>query len=167
MPQYLMEGKDAPEFASLDSFTQGYVEALFWLNEAPGVTTEDWQATEDHAEGCIPGDVGFADLAPSTLAKIIATCKAFQEKHAALLGRAYDLTADGLAYTPERAGHDFLLTCSGSGSGFQDRTFKDDSDVRERVIGERLAALCGFGTEYPGPDVYLGDDGKVYVMGGE
>lgn len=161
MPEFIMEGKHEPEFRKLDSFTQGYIEALFFTDNAPGVTTEEWQATEDHPEGSIPEDVGFTDIAPIDLEEIIADCKAFQEKNAELLDEAYELAADGLAYTPERAGHDFWLNRNGHGCGFWSRSFEGGSD-----IGDRLSKRCGWRTEFGEVSSYLGDDGLVYLTRG-
>ncbi len=172
MPEFQMNGKYQPAFRALDEFTQAYIEAMFWTDNAPGVTTEEWQAVEsnggEHPEGSFPDDVGFDDLAPEALEKIVADCKAFQETNAALLEEAYELSADGLAYTPERAGHDFWLTRNGHGCGFWSRSFEGHAD-----IGDRLSARCGWrhhkepGCEGFGEvSTYLGDDGRVYMMAG-
>ena len=155
MAEYILDTSGAEkEFTALDAFTQAYIEALFWTEEAPGVSTEEWNATEDHAEGSIPGDVGFADLAPESLAAIIADCAKFQADNAADLALAYDghFHRNGAAYDESSAGHDYLLTRNGHGAGFWDR------DLGE--IGDRLTAAC---RRVRGVDVYLGDDGKVYV----
>lgn len=101
MPQYEMDGKYEPAFTALDEFTQAYIEAMFWTEEAPGVSTEEWQATDEHDEGSIPSDVGFADLAPEALAVIIETCREFQESFKEELDLAYSMR-DG--YTPSSAG---------------------------------------------------------------
>ncbi len=161
MPQFEMNGKCESTFKALDGFTQGYIEAMFWTEEAPGVTTEEWQAVEargdEHPEGSFPCDLGFYDLAPEALACIIADCKAFQEQFPELLDLAYSLEADGLAYTDERAGHDFWLTRNGHGCGFWSRTFKGE---RSEGVGDALTDCAeGFGET----GAYLGDDGRIYA----
>lgn len=171
MPEFILDRSGAVvtpseeiPFRALDEFTQGYIEAMFFTDEAPGVSTEEWLATEaageEHQEGCFPSDVGYSDLAPDSLAEIIADCKAFQEKHAEFLDRAYELTADGLAYTPTRAGHDFWFTRNGHGVGYWSRDFKDDDSGLDDCIGD---ALSDCAKEFRQVDSYLGDDGKVHL----
>lgn len=147
----------------LDAFTQGYIEAMFFTENAPGVTTEEWQATEDHDEGSIPGDVGFADLAPETLAQIIEDCRRFQAGGGEALRlesvRVYDPEGptpnyDKWCYTQEDdAGRDFWYTRNGHGCGFW------DGDWPEPYATTLTEAARAFGSV----DAYLGDDGKVYL----
>lgn len=169
---------------SLDEFTGGYIEAAFWTENAPGVSTEEWQADDDHDEGSIPGDVGLSDMAPRARAAIVADCLAFQADNAALLAEAY-----ATGYSAARAGHDYWLTRNGHGAGYWDRTelepegpeyerlttimnnAGDDRDawgkalaarnvIKESGIGERLTrAAKAQGEE----GLYLGDDGLVYT----
>jgi hypothetical protein len=156
MAEFQLDGKHLPEFRALDAFTQGYIVALFFTEHAPGTTTEEWQATEEHAEGSIPDDVGFADLAPEALERIKSDCERFQAEAAGLLLEAYESGGERLAYTQERAGHDFWLTRNGHGAGFWSRDWEHNSDV-----GDRLTARCKV---FSNVDVYLGDDGKVYTL---
>lgn len=141
MPEFQMNGKDAPEFQALDDFTQGYIEAAFFT-----------QSGEEDDGGTI-GDKGFQDLAPETLAAIVEDCRQFQERNAETLAAAY-----AQDYTEEQAGHDFWLTRNGHGAGFWDRGLGD--------IGERLTAACGWRTDFPEVNLYLGDDGKIYYYKG-
>jgi hypothetical protein len=170
--------------SELDEFTSAYVAALFWTDNAVGVTTDEWQAIDDHDEGSIPGDVDVRDLAPDALAGIVADCLDFQAKAADLL-----ILAEVRGYGLERAGHDFWLTRNGHGTGFWDRTelepddaeyerlttimveagndnaawnkaCSERSDLKAQSLGAKLTAIAkGFGEV----DSYLGDDGKVYV----
>lgn len=98
MPQFEMATggpQGYSDFMKLDTFTQAYVEALFF--------TEDEQL----------GDAGcFASLAPVTVKRIIADCEAFQLS-AACAAVAHD-------HDPSDAGHDFWLTRNGHGAGFWD-----------------------------------------------
>ena len=167
-----------------DEFTAAYIKALFWSDNAPGVTTDEWQATDEHDEGSIPGDVDARDLAPETLELIIADCAAFQRDNAPLLAQALER-----GYGAERAGHDFWFTRNGHGVGFWCREelepddaeydrlttimveARDDRDawgkacaardvLKEASLGQRLSrAAKAFGEA----SVYLGDDGKVYL----
>lgn len=183
MPEFQMIGKCEPEFRALDEFTQGYIEAMFFTSEAPGVSTEEWQATEEHDEGSIPCDVGAADLADEALAAIVADCAKWQLDNAALLSEAYERD-----YEPEQAGRDYWFTRNGHGVGFWDREqLEPDDSEYERLtaimianrddnaawgaalaernklkaasIGQRLSDAC----RHRDVDCYLGDDGKVYV----
>jgi hypothetical protein len=148
-----MNGSDEPAFRELDSFTQAYIEAMFWTEHAPGVSTEEWNATEDHAEGSIPDDVGFDDLSDESLASIVADCREWQEANATDLALAYEaFHANGMAYDEASAGHDYWLTRNGHGAGFWDRGLGE--------LGDRLSKACGRHEVY----IYLGDDGKVYVQ---
>lgn len=146
-------------FRTLDDFTKAYIEALFWTESAPGVTTEEWQATEEHAEGSIPGDVGYADLAPDALAGIIKECEAFQATVAFVeTVKAWE-SADSEGERPCRdspesqGGHDFWLTRNGHGAGFWDGDWQEP----------HASALDQAAKAAGSVDVYLGDDGKVYL----
>lgn len=168
----------------LSEFAQGYIQAMFWTSEARGVSTEEWQADEDHDEGSIPGDVGFADLAPNALAAILTDCADFERDNAAMLADALER-----GYGAERAGHDFWLTRNHHGAGFWDReelepegedyerltaimvaagedraawdkACAERETLKEDSLGQRLTkAAEAFGES----DCYLGDDGKVYI----
>lgn len=152
-------------WGSLDAFTQGYIEALFF--------TEN----ESLLEQLTGEDYGFSDLAPETLADIIADCAAFQRDNAATLAEAY--TRD---YDAGQAGRDYWFTRNGHGVGFWDRDALDpqgeewdalqrpldtwspaESALHARLkaesLGERLSAACRYSEVSP----YLGDDGKVYL----
>ena len=96
MPEFILDhgtADAARTFNSLDTFTQGYVEAVFWLldEEIKGAT--------------------FADLSAEALASIIEDCRDFQSANAADLGEI-----DG-----HQAGVDFWLTRNRHGAGFWDR----------------------------------------------
>jgi hypothetical protein len=135
-------------FSDLDAFTAGYIEALFFTSDAPGVTTEEWQATEEHDEGSIPGDVGFSDLAPEALAKIIEDCRKFQ------LAQNRTLHPANVSHPEmDQAGRDFWYTRNEHGCGFW------DGDWPEPYASQLTDAAKAFGNV----DAYLGDDGKVYL----
>lgn len=197
MPEFILESSgrvDMPaaslSFSDLDEFTQGYIEALFFTSECPQVATEEFKTAEHQeamregaADGVLPCDVGFADLAPETLQAIIADCRAWQESNAELLAAAY-----ARDYSAEQAGRDYWFTRNGHGTGFWDRrelapnsaeyealtaemvASRDDSAawqaacdkraaLNEESLGEKLSKACRYRELNP----YFGDDEKVYL----
>lgn len=197
MPEFILESSgsvampSAPlAFADLDEFTQGYIEALFFTNECAQVTTEEFNSAEfqadmieGRADGVLPCDVGFADLAPETLQSIIADCRAFQDENDELLQAAY-----ARDYDASQAGRDFWFTRNGHGVGYWDRqqlepdsaeyealtaemvANRDNAELwqaaydkraalNEESLGEKLSKACRHRTV----DAYFGDDGKVYL----
>jgi len=142
MPQFIMPKGDAvSEFNELDSFTQGYVEALFF--------------TECHSDNPELEEATFADLAPETLAMVIRDCQDFRSslprdnEGRTWLDLAYE-SPNG--YSDNQAGVDFWLTRNRHGCGFWDRGLGQ--------LGESLAwAAHGWGEVY----VCRGDDGLIYV----
>lgn len=148
MPEFILD-HESPEasrqFAGLDSFTQGYIEAMFFTSE-------------DVDSDCEPGhendlaDISVADLAPETLAQIMADCAKFQADNAALLARAYGVTGqyELQPYDESLAGNDFWCTRNGHGTGFWDRG--------QAVLDQLADAAC-----HSTRDLYRGDDGKLYL----
>jgi len=124
---------------SLDSFTQGYVKALFF--------TESGSETD----GKEIGDAGFSALAPETLARIIADCAKFQEGAAWLravnAAKFYDFPGE------TAAGRDFWFTRNGHGCGFWDGDWPEP----------HATALTDAAKSFGEVDAYLGDDGRVYL----
>jgi hypothetical protein len=100
-----------------------------------------WASHDDNDE---PMDdrFGLDDIAPEAIKSMEEDCADFQNANAELLADIDD----------EQAGHDFWLTRNGHGSGFWDRGLGK--------VGEQLTAACG---PYGSSDLYVGDDGKVYV----
>jgi hypothetical protein len=160
---------EARYWTDLDAFTQGYIEALFFTENEPGTTREDrmtargtvrksWEtgAREGHHHD-MPGDYGFADLAAETLASILADCAKFQQSNA---WNTYVAHLDAISveddspYQDETdAGRDFWYTRNGHGCGFW------DGDWPEPYATELDKAAKAFSNV----DVYLGDDGRVYL----
>lgn len=161
MPEFVLD-RGSPEaskqFAALDSFTQGYIEAMFFTDNAPNapdVETFNAQCESGENEGSFHGDATFDDMAPEALAKVIADCTAFQASNAELLARAYVLGEAQVCYNEARAGHDLWLTRNGHGAGFWDRSLGE--------VGDMLSKACGWRTSFGEVDMYRGDDGKVYL----
>jgi hypothetical protein len=141
MPAFILDKGDADsarEFNQLDSFTQGYIEAMFFTDAS------------DPDDGEL-SDATFADLHPDSLKEIIRECAEFQSANAELLERAYDMGYAQGHYDAERAGNDFWYTRNGHGTGFWDR------DLGE--VGDKLAKI----SRYRSVDLYMGDDGFIHV----
>lgn len=160
MPEFILDHgspEASREFNKLDSFTQGYIQALFF-------TDEEHLCEESEGDHEMPSvafnmatmesrfvggnSVSFADLAPETLARIIEDCQRFQTANADLIQRACD---HDFRYTDESAGMDFWYSRNGHGVGFWDRGLGDVGDALHK-------AAQAFG----GVDTGLGDDGKIY-----
>ncbi len=108
MPKFILDHgtRDAAkQLHKLDSFTQGYIEAMFFTNTGT-----------EHA--------ALADLAPKTWKTIIADCATFQKANRADIDKACRI--DG--YDETRAGHDFWYTRCGHGTGYWDRDLGDVGD---------------------------------------
>lgn len=139
MPEFQLDygGRDGGDwFRSLDSFTQGYVEAMFFTSTGSGDDGELETAT-------------VSDLSPSARAEIIEDCKAFQ-KTSAYIG--------WLESDPEMgedcAGRDFWYTRNGHGVGFWEESrgygvYSEPLDTAAKAAGE--INLC------------RGDDGFIYT----
>jgi hypothetical protein len=100
----------------MDVFTRQYLETALWSSN-----DVDGESLDVH-------DV--ADIAPATLAEMVADCKAFQVSH-------HDDISDDL----EQAGHDFWLTRNGHGAGFWDGDWPDN-------VGKRLTEASEVYGEY-------------------
>ncbi|MBP8231756.1 MAG: hypothetical protein KAY22_05580 [Rhizorhabdus sp.] len=99
-----------------------------------------WASTDDSGE---PLDAAYdaADLAPKTLERMREACEGFRNANAALLAD-WPLT---------QAGHDFWLTRNRHGAGFWDRDWPN---------GDALTAAAH---AYGEQDLYVGDDGRLYL----
>jgi hypothetical protein len=159
MPIFHMQDSEAPAYNALDTFTRSYIEAIFWTDNGPGTTTEEWQREGfEPREGSIPADVGFLDFDPDTLADIVKECAQFQTENAARLNQAYEENG----YTESQAGIDFWLTRNHHGAGFWDRDALDwfSAEDNSAKLGDLLTDAAH---AYGESDSYLGDDGKVYL----
>lgn len=143
MPEFILDHgtpETARQFQALDSFTQGYIEAMFFTD-----TGNQENEGLEHAT--------VADLAPEALAKIIADCDAFQEAQGLILDRAYESGSAGYqeTYDPAMAGRDYWYTRNGHGTGFWDRGLGQ--------VGDDLATAA----RYSEVSLYRGDDGLIYL----
>lgn len=127
----------ARRFGALDAFTQGYLEAAFWL-------TTDWGDPDDSSNPNEHPEWSVDMLAPEAIAQATADCADFQAAN------AEDLAATGA--DDNRNGVDFWLTRNRHGAGFWDRGYG--------AVGDRLTANAH---PYGETDLYRGDDGRLYL----
>lgn len=125
-------------FRILDSFTLGYVEALFF--------TSTGSADDGDLE-----DATFDDLSGVAIHRIIEDCARFQSANRVDLDEALD-HGRASGYDLEKAGRDFWYSRNGHGTGFWDRDLGGVGDTLST-----LATRCG------SVDLYRGDDGKLYL----
>ena len=132
MPEFQLVGRTEPTFTRLDSFTRGYIEALFFCETEP-TTDRETHDPEKECEGqisALPGDAGVSDLTPRLLREIKEHCAAFQRDNGPALARAYVRPG----YDPEQAGRDFWFTRNGHGVGYWDR-----EQLEAAGLGEQLS----------------------------
>lgn len=116
------------------------------------VATALWSSNDESTpEGGEPFDKNYdeTDIADESLQKMLDDCVSFQAHAEQPLSAAY---SNG--YEASRAGHDFWLTRNGHGTGFWDR------DELEGGLGKELTRIS---KEYPECDLYIGDDGSIYI----
>lgn len=128
----------------LNDFQRGYVACALWSS-----------TDESNEQGGDPLDKNYDvdDIADEALEKMKADCDRFLDENPADTTEASRLLhqrADGGASS---AGHDFWLTRNSHGAGFW------DGDLPEELGGRLTVAAREFGT----CDIYVGDDGKLYV----
>lgn len=119
----------------LDAFTRQYIATALWSSN-----------DESDESGGSPLDENYSadDLSPEALAEIVADCVEFRERCKTMLLES--------ANDDAQAGHDFWLTRNGHGVGFWDGDWPEH--------GEALTAIS---EEFGNCDLYIGDDGKLYV----
>jgi len=123
----------------LDDFLAAYIKCALWSSsDAPG--DDDTPLDENY---------GPDDLAPEALDEMHGDCDDFIESNQVKLARADDEHGRGA----ESCGHDFWLTSNRHGAGFWDRGMGE--------LGDILSDNC---KPYGGQDLYVGDDGQLYVM---
>lgn len=136
----------------LDDFTHGYITAALWCST-------------DDAGNPLDSNYYIDDLAPETLARMVADCERFQRENAQLLEAATCRRGSEECSESEQAGHDFWLTRCGHGAGFWDGDWFWHEETPEETqamgdIGDLLTqAAKGFGNV----DLYIGDDGLIYA----
>ena len=160
MPEFILDhgsAETAKQFAALDSFTQGYIEAMFFTDEER--LCEGWRA-------------------------LSMDCALFQTANAALLdeayGRDYDAEQAGRDFWYTRNGHGVgfwdreelkldsaeyeALTAEMVAAGYDSAAWNAALAKRKVIqadsLGERLSTAA---RAFHSVDSYVGDDGKVYL----
>jgi hypothetical protein len=136
MPDHSSEGK---LMTYTDDALAAYVECALW------------SSTDDSTpEGGEPMDRNYGpdDIAPEALAAMRADVEAFERKATEILD-----TFEDVDISAESFGHDFWLTRNRHGAGFWDRELGEAGD-------QLTAAAQAYGESY----LYVGDDGRVYVV---
>ncbi len=119
---------------TLNPFQRAYLECALWSSN---------DNADDQGGEPLDANYDITDIAPETLAKMLADCDAFEASYAELLERAGDRSQNG---------HDFWLTRNGHGAGFWDRGYGE--------AGKLLSDAC---KAYSSCDIYPGDDGQLYI----
>lgn len=101
-----------------------------------------WTSTSDDGEP-LDTTLGPSDIEPESLLRLATDCTTFQENNADDLALAGDAGQNG---------HDFWLTRNRNGAGFWDRGYGE--------VGRRLTDAAHI---YGESNLYVGDDGKIYV----
>lgn len=101
-----------------------------------------WASTDDHGNP-LDDNYNVNDLAPCALATMLAECDRFEREN------AKDINGD-----LERAGHDFWLTRNGHGAGFWDGDWPPEEGARLTEAAQSFREC----------DLYVGDDGRLYVL---
>lgn len=120
-------------------FVRAYIDTLLW-----STFDDDGEPFED--------TYGITDLAPESLAKIVADCGRFlAEVESAGIDLEQGLLVD--RDPAEHAGFHFWLTRNGHGAGFWGGDWTQE-------VGKRLTTIAkAFGEVWP----HIGDDGRVYI----
>lgn len=119
----------------LDNFSRAYIEAALW------------SSTDDTGE---PLDSGNAELSESAKERMVADCAKFQGDYVAKLNALDYCSGD---FPETQVAHDFWLTRNRHGAGFWDGDYPKE-------IGDVLTELAH---SYGECDLYVGDDGLIYV----
>lgn len=140
MPEFVMEGRDTAARTESE-FVLGFIEAALFTSREPSRDMSEWftdearEAREAGTESEIPGDAGYLEIHPDSLAAIRTFCRSWQDQHAALLARAYGRED----YSEAQAGRDLWFTMNGHGVGFWDRPQLDAEG-----LGDALTAAAGW-----------------------
>lgn len=121
----------------LAAFTHGYISTA--LDDLAAFSGEEMQ----------PGDYEAADFGIGTREKMEEDCRKFFEDN-------YDILKSLYGTRLSSHGYDFWLTRNGHGAGFWDRGYGEAGDKLSKAAD--AFGVC---------DLYVGDDGLLYIVGAE
>lgn len=127
-----------PHVIDIDAFVNGYVTCAVWAGL-------DWSVVvdgENDNPDPLDDNYSVSDIAEETMEEIRREAREFCEANA----------SDLSGIDPEQAGHDFYLTRNRHGAGYWDRGLGP--------VGDRLTDAAH---AYGESDLYVGDDGKLYL----
>lgn len=138
-----------------EDFLNAYIEAALWSS----THTPD---PEGYGP-CCDSDAEFLDgtdheLSDEGRERMRADCEKFWAENHEDLAFVFQAISGPTWSWQEGGGHDFWLTRNGHGVGFWDRKHKQPEAVCEAL--DRLTEAC---KKFGESDLYVGDDGKVYV----
>lgn len=118
-----------------DLFNRWYVECALWSSH-----------DESTPNGGEPMDKNYSadDIADDAKAKMTADCEAFMDANAEALKD----------YPAQEAGYDFWLTRNRHGSGFWEVDHGTEEQCNILTDSAHSFGVC---------DLYIGDDGKIYI----
>ena len=123
----------------MQTLTDAYIQALLWAE-----TDGDSNPLDDNYKP--------SDIDPASRQSIEKDCERFSVEAKAILA--------GLNIPDSQIGHDFLLTRNHHGAGFWDSP--------EKYGGQETAdKLTEIAQAFGETDIYVGDDGVLYIAGSE
>ena len=120
----------------LNAMTESYLVAALW-------------STTDDEDEPLDANYSIEDIAPESIKAAMADCELFEEKAGELLE---GMSREG-SEVRDRVGFDFWLTRNGHGAGFWDGDY-------EKEVGRKLTEIS---EEFGESNLYVGDDGKLYL----
>lgn len=148
--------------SDLDRFITAYVECALWSSNEGA---DDTPMNENY---------DAEDIAESSMTSIRADCAQFVREQAAVLDycdetgdlplRGEEARAKGFSDAYAMAGHDFWLTRNHHGAGFWDGDWNIDLPAPEGGFSAQAGdVLTDAAHKFGECDLYVGDDGQVYV----
>lgn len=126
---------------STDKFLASYVETALW------------SSTDDSGEPLDSDTYADTELAERTVERMRKDCTAFRAMLEPLLSELDGQVINSMPDSRHIA-HDFWLTRNGHGAGFWDGDYP-------KPLGDQLTKISKI---FGSCDLYLGDDGKFYLM---
>ena len=122
---------------NLDQFAHAYIECMLW-------------SSSDDNDASLDENYNLTDIAPDTMARILADCASFYYANNYYLQVA--IKRDDFSY--KQAGHDLWLTRCGHGTGFWDRNLSNSVGDILTKASENFCHL----------DAYVGNDNLIYIV---